>query len=159
MKATIYIPDDQAKVYQDAKEKLGESISKTFVRCLERELENERGKIRRIVFECVNSYSGEMSKKAFEGRFIVGTEDGGGKIEGPANSPAGWEICDCYSVAVTKANRLAVLQFVTAHPETVAEFKVFDNLDEFKAAGYPPILIYTVEGCLHYERNVEDLDI
>ena len=163
MKATIYIPDDQAPIYEEAKQKLGESISKTFVRCLARELESAKLKTSRIVFELRNESTYRVSKKAFEGRFIVAD------AERPENfyfDEATTGIRDAghggYAIAVTKAKQLAVLEF--DGDRYVVEFKVHKDFDDFKNAtidtyqAYPDSLIAAVAAELDVE-HVEELDI
>jgi hypothetical protein len=77
MKATIYIPDEKAALYEQAKEKLSNSISETFVRCLERALENRRISVGRIVVELQDEPTGRICKQAFEGAWIIGDENRG----------------------------------------------------------------------------------
>jgi hypothetical protein len=164
MKATIYIPDDQAKTYEDAKGTLGESISKTFLKCLERELENAKLKTGRVVVEIFDEETGRHTKKAFEGRFVVGSANN------PENfyfDPEKTGIHDAghggYAVAVTKANRLAVLEFNRDGDAT--QFRVHDDFDDFKGAEvdnrypmYPDTLIQAVAAEVGVE-HIEDLDI
>jgi hypothetical protein len=161
MKATIYIPDDQAKIYGDAKEKLGESISKTFLKCLERELESAKLKTGRIVVEISDEKTDRVTKKAFEGRFIVGSPNNPEMFyfdEGTGVHGGGG-----YAVAVTKANRLVVLGF--GRDENITGFTVHDDFDEFKNAEidnrypmYPETLIQAVAAEVGIE-HIEDLDI
>jgi hypothetical protein len=164
MKATIYIPDDQSKIYEDAKEKLGDSISKTFLRCLERELENAKLRTGRIVVEIHDVDTGRVSKKAFEGRFIVGDESSpeefrfsGGEGITHSRGHGG------YAVASTKANRIVVLEFDSDN--NVTDMSVHDNYDDFAGAQvdggypqYPETLIQAVAAELEFDR-IEDLDI
>ena len=160
MKATIYIPDDQANVYEEAKEKLGESISKTFVRCLQRELENVKLKTDRIVVDLYDKETGRYAKKAFEGRFIVGSSNEGEDFFWLEES--GIRGGGAYSVAVTKANRLAVLYF--DHDKNVTDLDTFEDFDRFQSAGdsagdkYPPSLVQAVGAEVGVEV-IEDLDI
>ena len=163
MKATIYIPDDQAKIYEYAKEKLGESISKTFVKCLERELRNARLKLGRIVFDLYDEKTDRVQKKSFEGRFIVGTENQPEKflfdeeVEGMRGGGG-------YAVAVTKGGRLAVFTFDN-HQEQIVRFTKYEDFDEFKNAEmdnrypmYPESLVQAVASEVGIER-IEDMDI
>jgi hypothetical protein len=162
MKATIYIPDDQAKVYEDAKDKLGESISKTFLKCLERELENAKLKTGRIVVDLLDEKSGRYTKKAFEGRFIVGSDQSPEAFsfdEEKTGIRGGGD----YAVAITKANRLAVLSFNGDRDAT--GLTVHDDFDELKSAlddgrypTYPETLIQAVAAEMDIE-HVDEMDI
>ena len=161
MKATIYIPDAQYKLYEDAREKLGDSISATFLRCLERELEQQRQAVGRIV---VTVTENERSiKKAFEGRWIIGNETNGERFDFSENDgvshTGGFE---GYSVALTKAGRIVVLQH---RDQEVNDFEVFEDYEDFAGAtldgGYPRFptsLELAVAAELDIDR-VEDLDI
>lgn len=163
MKATIYIPEDKAKVYEDAKEKLGESISKTFVECLERKLENAKLKTGRIVVPVYDKDTGRVTKKCFEGRFLIGGLDRGEDFYYPENSGiqnmAG---CGGYSVALMKADRLAVLHF-DSNGQVIC-FDVLEDFDELSNAEdsgyekYPPSLVQAVGAEVGVEI-IEDLDI
>ena len=108
MKATIYIPDDKYKVYEDARQKLGDSISAIFLRCLERELAQHKQTVGRIVVT-IND-NGTPCKKAFEGRWIWGSADEGQKVDLLADDKGGHYNVFGYSVAVTKARRVVVLR-------------------------------------------------
>jgi hypothetical protein len=165
LKATIYIPEDQSHIYENAKEKLGESISKTFLKCLERELESVRQKTGRIVVEIRDPKTDRVTKKAFEGRFLIGSEDQGeefhfGEEDGSIRD-AGYS---AYAVAITKppANRLAVLFF---DRDGCIDFNVYDDFDEFKSAEidnkyplYPKSLVSAVASELDIDV-IEELDI
>lgn len=161
MKATIYIPDDQAKVYEDAKEKLGESISKTFLKCLERELESAKLKTGRIVVGLLDEKTGRYTKKAFEGRFIVGCDEAPEEFsfdEEKTGVRGGGD----YAVAITKANRLAVLSFNGDGEAT--DLKVHKDFEDLKNATddhsptYPETLIQAVAAELDIE-HIEEMDI
>ena len=160
MKATIYIPEEKAKIYEDAKEKLGESISKTFLNCLERELENARLKTERIVVEINYEQADHPTKKAFEGRFIVGTLNSPFEVVG---DPGLWKPVS-YAVAITRANRLVVLTF-DPHEEEYTDLAVHEDFEEFKNQMidnqfpvYPESLIHAVAAAMDIE-HIEDLDI
>jgi hypothetical protein len=159
MKATIYIPDEKYKLYEDAREKLGDSISATFLRCLERELEQQRQAVGRIV---VTVTENERSiKKAFEGRWIIGNATSGERFDFSEDEIVrhshGFE---GYSVAVTKAGRIVVLQ----HMEEQVIFQVFEDYEDFAEAmddvypRFPTTLELAVAAELGIDR-VEDLDI
>lgn len=160
MKATIYIPDDRYHVYEEARQKLGDSISATFLRCLERELEQCKQAVGRIVVTVTENE--HPIKKAFEGRWIIGN-DGNGEM---FHFPEGSGIQSVrgfggYSVAVTKAGRLVVLQ----HTDEDATFEVFDDYADFAeatlehgASKFPESLKQAVAAELGVD-SVEDLDI
>lgn len=164
MKATIYISADQAKVYEDAKSKLGESISKTFLRCLERELKNAKAETGRIVIDILDSETGRHAKKAFEGRFLVGDANHGEEFQFDPQK-TGVSGGGDYSVALTKAGRIAVLEF--NDDGEISSMAVHENFEEFKAATtdgtpsyplYPDALIQAVASEMDIE-HIEELDI
>src|ERR1700674_3714037 len=127
MKATVYIPDDEYRVYEEAREKLGESISSTFLRCLKNELEVKKQTHDRIVVKVLGQ--GDMVvKKAFEGRWIIGSEAKGGRFDWSDNEgvtfAGGFE---GYSVAVTKAGRIVVVSH--DQNQNAPGFEVFDDYE------------------------------
>lgn len=128
MKTSIYIPDEKVGLYEQAKEKLGDSISATFVRCLERELELRRRSVNRIVVEVEGENERPVSK-AFEGRWVIGKEDYGEQFAWPEDSGLSG-VCEC-SVAITKAGRIVVIQHFQGR---LSDFQVFDDFDELKNA-------------------------
>ena len=73
-KATIYIPEDKQGIYDQAKTELGDTISATFLRYLERDLWAKRQAMDRIVVEITDTETQRTSRKAFEGRWLVGNE-------------------------------------------------------------------------------------
>ena len=160
MKATIYIPDDKYSVYEEARQKLGDSISATFLRCLEHELEQQKQAVGRIVVTVTEN--DRPVKKAFEGRLIIGDAANGEMFhwsEDEGVHMAGGFLG--YSVAVTKAGRVVILE----HSKDADTFQVFDDYEDFSSAtidnGYPAFpetLKQAVATELEIDR-VEDLDI
>jgi hypothetical protein len=161
MKATIYIPEDKTELYKRAKSELGGTISAAFVRCMERELEIKHATMNRIVVEISDKNTGRLSKKAFEGRWIVGSanktetflfEEIGG-IKGAGS----------YAVAVTKQNRIVVVS--ENDNDELDGFMVHGDLDDFSSSFidgqyplYPESLIAAVKdelGIVH----IEEMDI
>jgi len=160
MKATIYIPENKSDLYEKAKTELGDSISATFVRCLERELESKRIQTDRIVVE-ISGDEDRITKKAFEGRWLVGGPGGGEKhFYDETSSIQGG---GAYSVALTKRGQIAVctwdrydlIRWFTVHPD-YDDFST--HVDQGGYPGYPPTLISAVAAELGID-HVEDLDI
>ncbi len=153
MKATIYIPEEKAKLYEEAKEKLSDSISETFVRCLETALANKRIETERIIVEIENPENGRITKKAFEGRWLL--EDETHQFDYEATGIRGG---DTYSVALTKRGALAVV--------TDRSFELYPGLEDLKRATdgsemyprYPESLVNAVASELGEDR-IEELDI
>ena len=115
----------------------------------------------RIVVELLDEDSGRTSKKAFEGRFIVGNANNGERFYWPEDSTAMAGGLDDYAVAVTKKNRLVVLVFRLGG---CVRFEDFDDFEDLKDAqdeagpSYPEELIHAVASGLGIE-HIEDLDI
>lgn len=151
MKTSIYIPDEKQDLFERAKKDLGDSISSTFVRCLEQELENKRHATGRIIVEVQNEH-GSPVRKAFEGRWLVGTaETGVSHDEGQTSTSLATD--KRYSVAVTKRRQLVVL----IHGESpYPELRIHSSLDDFGGGDYPIGLWSDVQFVL---GDVEDLDI
>ena len=104
------------------------------------------------------------TKKAFEGRFVVGDADNPEKFyfdeEKTGIRDAGH---GGYAVAVTKANRLVVLEF--NRDQEIINFRVYEDFDGFKQAEidnrypmYPETLIQAAAAELNIE-HIEDMDI
>ena len=166
MKVTIYVPDEKHGVYEEAKKELGDTISATFVRCLERELEAQRQATSRIVVDIKDPSTGRISKKAFDGRWIIGTgedpepfsfePDSGIHTSGEHGG---------YAVAVTKAGRIFVLEFDS--DRDAVQYHVEGDFEKFEAAStddahhypiYPQSLKQAVAAELEIE-TIEDLNI
>jgi hypothetical protein len=163
MKATIYIPEDKAAFYEKAKEELGGTISATFVRCIERELEARRLETAKIVVELYDCERDRTTKKAFEGRWLIGDES-----EGEPHlfdeEKTGIRGGGHYSVALTAKGRIAVLE-QDPHQTSSSSFDVFQDFGELKAAEldgrypkYPDSLVSAVADALGVD-HVEHLDI
>lgn len=161
MKTTIYIPDEKSAIYERAKTELGDSISATFVKCLERELEAKSQSTDRIVVE-LRDENGRTTRKAFVGRWLVGSaEDSenfwfdkdteGVSLDGRHQG---------FSVALTKAGRFAVV----SRGEESDYFEVYDDfarlsgLDSSGYPAYPKTLIRAVASEMGVDV-VEELDI
>lgn len=162
MKATVYIPEDKASIYEAAKSELGDTISATFVRCLERELEAKRAQMNRIVVE-VTDRTGRTIKKAFEGRWLIEDEEHCfTKAEEERWGFQGRARGLMYSVAQTKAGRVVVVSGDFGHE--VDGFEYYDTVEEFGNAEdggcprHPVSLIAAVKDCLGLD-HVEELDI
>jgi hypothetical protein len=121
----------------------------------------------RIVVEIREQFTGcptRTSKKAFEGRWIVGTPD---NPELHVFKPIGGYIGgERYAVAVTKQNRIVVLSPNVDESEEARDcFAIYDDLDDFSSANienqyprFPESLIAAVK----YELGVdhtEEMDI
>jgi hypothetical protein len=163
MKATIYIPDEQSGIYTEAKEKLGESVSKTFLKCLERELAALKAETGRIVVEVVDPGTERSAKKAFEGRWVVGSAEKPERFEYD-EEVTGLRGGGYYAVAATKAGRLVVLGH-DERGEQVTEFVVHDTFEDFSTSlvdgrypTYPESLIQAVAAEMAIDR-IEEMDI
>ncbi|HLX43599.1 MAG TPA: hypothetical protein VKR43_09205 [Bryobacteraceae bacterium] len=159
MKATVYIPEDKAELYEKAKAELGGTISATFLRCLEQELEMKRAATGRIVVTLYDRKVDRVVKKAFVGRWII--------FEGEENqfdvTTSGFQCRGMYSVAITKERRIVVVS--GKKNDTPDTFEVYDDLDDFAAAEamdgdpkYPQGLIAAVKVALGFD-HIEELDI
>ncbi|MEP7355372.1 MAG: hypothetical protein ABI824_19245 [Acidobacteriota bacterium] len=164
MKATIYIPDDKAAIYEKAKEKLGGTISATFLRCIESELASLATKTDRLVVVEWDKAREVFSKKAFNGRWIVGDGEEGSEfyfdqektgVSGGGN----------YSVAITAKGRIAVYEkeLKERNPGgTLDHYKNFEELQgemiDNQYPRYPESLIAAVADNLGID-HVEELDI
>jgi hypothetical protein len=161
MKATIYIPDERAEVYEQAKKELGESISATFLKCLQRELEAKRQKTERIVVGLYDGDNDRTTKKSFEGRWLIGDAEGGEKHlfdqERTGISGGG-----DYSVAVTSKGRLVLVTFdhKTDCPQWLAVYESFDDMKNPQRAedALPESLISAIASELEVD-HVEHMDI
>lgn len=162
MKATIYIPENKSEVYEKAKVELGDSISATFVRCLERELASKRLETERIVVQILDKEERAI-KKAFEGRWIVGAGIRAMEDHSFDQENTGIQGGAAYSVAVTKNGRLVVVAAKSKNDD-LEEFEVYDDFDEFSTSEtgnyprYPASLIAAVADGLDID-HIEDLDI
>src|SRR5260370_79704 len=127
MKATIYIPEDKKDLYEKAKSTLNDSISETFVRCLERELSNRKLQTERIVVELEDPHTSRLSKKAFKGAWLIGSESEGERYHTTEGGPGfGGE----FSVARTEAGRLVVIA-KHGSGDFPEDMRVFADFDEF----------------------------
>jgi hypothetical protein len=159
MKATIYVPENKSEIYERAKAELGDSISATFVRCLERELESKRIETGRIVVEIADKED-QMRKKAFEGRWLLGGPGLGEKHFFEEDSAIRGGAAG-YSVALTKRGQLAVCGW--DRDDLIRWFVVHPDFDDFstnvsESGGYPPSLISAVAAQLNID-HVEEIDI
>jgi hypothetical protein len=162
MKATIYIPEDKAALYEKAKEELGGTISATFVRCIERELEAHRLEMDKLIVEVYDRERDRSTKKAFNGRWLVGDES-----EGEPHlfdeAKTGISGGSRYSVALTARGRIAVLE-EDPIKRMSRSFIVFENFEAFKNAEegqcpkHPESLVSAVADSLDID-HVEHLDI
>jgi hypothetical protein len=154
MKATVYIPEDKAELYEKAKAELGGTISATFVRCLERELETKRAATDRIVVKIFNRDTERTEKKAFVGRWIVQDEE-----HWFDEQTTGVQGGGLYSVAVTKERRIVVVS--GPKNDDFDTFAVHEDLDDLCASStysYPESLIAAVKNELGID-HIEELDI
>lgn len=163
MKATIYIPDEKADLYERVRTELGGTISATFVRCMERELELKRATMDRIVVEITDRHTERTSKKAFEGRWIVGTERNPEEyhFDQSIDTVSGGAV---YAVAMTKQSRIVVISGPVSGDEPLDTFEVYEDVDDFASAHcdsypkYPLSLISAVKSELGID-SIEELDI
>lgn len=162
MKATIYIPEDKAELYEKAKAELGGTISAAFVRCMERELEIKRATMNRIVVKIWDQEKERGVKKAFEGRWIVGNERFPEEFWFDENK-TGISGGGTYAVAVTKQNRIVVAS--GQKNQDLNSFEVHEDLEDFTEAEvdnrypmYPESLIAAVKGEFGVD-HIEELDI
>lgn len=162
MKTSIYIPDDKQQLFERAKTELGESISTTFVRCLERELEAKKLETGRIVVDIYDQRNDRRSKKAFEGRWIIGDEDAG-ETYGFDYEKTGVRGSQEYSVAQTVKGKLVV--YSHSQGETVStDFEVYEGFEQMRSAEdgnyprHPESLIAAVADALEID-HIEVLDI
>lgn len=160
LKATIYIPDEKYSVYEEARDKLGESISATFLHCLERELEAKKQAVKRIVVEVQSANDPEVAvKKSFEGRWIIGDAEHGEQFlfdEEHERVSGGGD----FSIAITKAGQLVVLRSHDGYPtfEVSKNYDEFANLRDHNASAFPESLKQAVADSLNIDR-IEKLDI
>lgn len=161
MKATIYIPDDKAELYERAKAKLSDSISQTFLRCLETALEHQRITTERIVLDVVIPNSEHLRKIAFEGAWLIGSATEGETHAFEARS--GVSGGGPYSVARTKKGGLLVAEF--NEYGDITEWGTFTDYRDFSTAQidgkypkFPESLLSAVASVLG-EEHVEELDI
>lgn len=135
MKASIYIPVDKEDLYREAKKKLGDGVSSTFIRCIQRELEELTLKTGRIVVEITSRRTGVTSQKAFEGLWLIANADGGEEFWfGEGESVQGKVIL---SVAKTVKGRIVILEWID---DEAIEFEVYEDLAAVECAkveGYP----------------------
>jgi hypothetical protein len=161
MKATIYIPDDKAELYEQAKAKLKDSISETFVHCLENALENLKVSFGRIVVDVEDPDTGHLSKKAFQGAWLIGDETHGEAYlfdKDKTDAHAEGE----YAVAHTKKGGIVVACFDRAGAlkvlRTFANYKQFSAAESNDYPGFPKSLIAAVASELG-EEHIEELDV
>jgi hypothetical protein len=157
MKATIYIPEDKADLYEKARAELGGTISAAFVRCMERELEAKRAATNRIIVEIYDKDSGRYSKKAFEGRWLVGDPRLLEEHVFPEQMGSA-----LFAVAATRQNRIVVVSGEAQ--EDLVSFEVYSDVEDFASANdagwprYPESLVAAVKGELGLD-HIEELDI
>lgn len=162
MKATLYIPESKAELYEKAKATLGESISATFVKCLERELQAFETAPGRIVVSLRDRY-GRHRTKAFEGVWLVGgPEPKDGETHHFDSDATGVYGHSISSVARTKAGRIVVVTWDENSGDT---FTIHQDFEEFREAKhdnrYPayPASLVSVVGSELGSDNIEELDI
>jgi len=157
MKTTVYIPSDKEQMYERAKQELGESISATFVRCLERELEARELATQRIVVEVYDGTAHRISRKAFEGRWIVGDDSHPEEHHWSEQSGARWAGSPDCAVAQTKKGALVVLSDYS--DDQWKGWAVFNSFEELRASEqYPDSLVAAVADVLDID-HIEELDI
>ncbi|MBL8231027.1 MAG: hypothetical protein JNL98_21225 [Bryobacterales bacterium] len=157
-RTNIYIPDQDMELFEAAKREIGDSMSATFIRCLKRELDIKRAQTGRITVKV-----SENTTKAFDGRWIIGSAEGG--EEHSFDGTQGIYGTSPYSVAITRANRIVVVTF-DKYNEQADDFEVYDDFDCMSKAeadclghpAYPDSLIQAVAAELDIEI-VEELDI
>jgi hypothetical protein len=161
MKATIYIPDDKAKLYAEAKKKLSGSISETFVHCLENALLIDKMATERIVVVVTDELTGRNTKKAFEGAWLIGGP-GDGEEHFFDESLGIQQTLSRFSVARTKKGALVVLAFdrygEVKYMSTYSDFAEFSNAADSGFPRYPGSLVAAVATELG-EDHIEELDI
>jgi hypothetical protein len=159
MKTTLYVPDEKVALYERAKEELGESLSSTFIKCLERELAMRKLKTERIVVEVTDRQTDRSTKKAFQGRWLVASDRQPEQFwfEGGGASGSGF-----YAVAQSAKGTLVVLS--GENDEEWNELTYHGDFDDFKDAKdgvysrYPDSLIAAVAEELDLDY-AEELDI
>ncbi len=158
MKATIYIPDEKAELYEKAKEQLGGTISATFVRCIERELEAKQLETEKIVVE-IAAYDdpGRVTKKAFQGRWIIGDEKQG-EQHWFDQEKSGIRGGGTYSVAVTGKGKIVVVTF-DSRTDWADELLVYENFEGLKNAEIHPDSLIAAVACGLDIDHIEHLDI
>src|SRR5262245_19394130 len=114
MKTSIYIPDDKQELFECAKTELGDSISATFLRCLERELEAKRAQFGKLTIDLYDPQTERRTKKVFEGRWLIGREVNREVLEGETYSfdyeATGIQGTAVYAVAQTAKKRIVVVE-------------------------------------------------
>ena len=160
MKATVYIPDEYAELYEEARKKLPASIGQIFIECLKRALENHRTAAGRIVVDIQEEKTGRVTRKAFDGVWLVGGRSAGEVHFFEDRIGATIHI---YSVACTKKGVIVVIEF-NRYGQAV-EFQDYFGFEDFSTqsteAGsyYPESLVSAVSQKLGLEPLVEVLDI
>jgi hypothetical protein len=160
MKATIYIPDDKARLYAEAKKKLSGSISETFVHCLENALLIDKMATGRIVVEVNDELTGRSAKKAFEGTWLVGNANNGEQHFFETTGVQ--QLTNTFSVARTKKGAVVVIAFnrdaETTYWNTYTDFDEFSSAEDEGFPRYPASLVAAVAAELG-EDHIEELDI
>jgi hypothetical protein len=164
MKTTLYIPDNKLELYETAKKELGDSVSATFLQCIERELAEKRLRIEQIIVEIQDATTERIEKKAFRGRWILGDADEG-ELHVWDEEKTGIRGGAHYSVAVTAKNAIAVFDRGTedGYWDHYAVFsggfdEFRDSCDSDSCARFPGSLINAVAAELDV-NHIEHLDI
>ncbi len=159
MRTNLYIPDEKTEVYERAKAELGDSLSATFVRCLENELRLKQLQQRRIVFDA-RTADGGASKKAFEGHWLIGSTERPAQFTDESGNivrfhPSG-DVAR-YAVARSTKGKIVVLYL---DENGCRAFAPFDTFEEFRdSPNRHPLALVEAVGKQLGVQVVEELDL
>jgi hypothetical protein len=163
---TLYVKDADLPLVEKAKEKLGDSLSATFIDCIRQRLqeqEQDLSSMDRITIETRSKNGAPTIRKSFEGRWLVCPESDDLTAE-PDNSGVGWDYNIVYGLARTRKGALVVYEHDPRFVDGAATMEIYDSFDEIKNARdngyqmYPDNVIGAFAEVLGETHSI-DLDI
>jgi hypothetical protein len=168
----LYIKDADVPLIEQAKKKLGDSLSAVFVDCVRQRLDQQavaKGKMGKITVETRKDLNDPLIRKRFEGRWLVHPDQM--LTAEPDDSGVQWDCRATYSLAQSKKGALVVYEAngLTGRrglwdSDSTARLEVYDHFDALKVdeqGGYPryPQNVIAAFADVLGEPHILDLDI
>ena len=161
---TIYVKEADLPLWEEAREKLGKSVSSILADCLREKLSQhtrESGieSMGKLTITLWNDLDEPVVRQSFIGRWLISPEDGF-RADNP-DPVILWDDGTCYAVAETQKGKLAVYTF-HCNGKRAPTLDVYGSLDDLRSVpsgeGVPEIVVAEVAVRLGVPYEVE-LDI
>ena len=135
---TIYVKEADLALWEEAQEKLGESVSSIFADCLRERLAQHAQQsgvesMKKLTVTLWNQEDQPVVHQAFIGRWLISPED-----DFRADDPDPvilWDDGACYAIAETQKGKLAVYTF-HCNGRSAPTLDVYGSLEELRSVPY-----------------------